>query len=108
MILYDLDISVPPTSHLDLFPFEIFREPLAIIAIADGTELQGNPEDSQLVESRTETTAESETERGGIDKLLDELSDLKENYPKSLVHELDNSPSDRSAHPAVYRYRQAR
>lgn len=88
MILYDLDISVPPTSHLDLFPFEIFREPLAIIAIADGTELQGNPEDKQLAEGATETTGESQSELGGIDKLLDELSVLKENYPKSLVHEL--------------------
>lgn len=90
MILYDLDISVPPTSHLDLFPFEIFREPLAIIAIADGTELPGHlGEDGSLSgDDSMKTLPESQIEPGELDKLLDELSVLKENYPKSLVHQL--------------------
>ncbi|KAK2764929.1 hypothetical protein FQN54_008626 [Arachnomyces sp. PD_36] len=90
MILYDLDISVPPTSHLDLFPFEIFREPLAIIAIADGTELHGYLGEDGLPSSETPTGTLSETQAqpSGLDKLLDELSVLKDHYPKSLVHQL--------------------
>ncbi len=38
-ILYDLITHAPPPSHLALSPFDLYREPLAIVAIADGTEL---------------------------------------------------------------------
>jgi len=70
MILYDLSFSVPPTSHLELFPFEIYREPLVIIAIADGTEL-----------SRSSDVPE-------IDQLLEELDGVKERNPRALVTQL--------------------
>ena len=39
MIVYDLTTSLPPTSHLALAPFELYRAPLVILAIADGSEL---------------------------------------------------------------------
>ncbi|KMU89351.1 hypercellular protein A [Coccidioides immitis H538.4] len=52
MIIYDLSTSVPPTSHLDLFPFEPFREPVAILAIADGKELEP-PEPDESSQEKT-------------------------------------------------------
>jgi hypothetical protein len=92
MILYDLAISVPPTSHLDLFPFEIFREPLAIIAIADGAELSDHLAEDGLPSAQASAGALSEGQGHfdprGLDTLLDELGILKENYTKSLVHQL--------------------
>lgn len=78
MILYDLSFSVPPTSHLELFPFEIYREPLVIIAIADGTELPN----SSGVEKEKPPTPE------GLDQLLEELSAAKEASPRALVSQL--------------------
>ena len=77
MILYDLSFSVPPTSHLELFPFEIYREPLVIIAIADGTEL---PQSSD--EKQKHPTPE------GLDQLLEELDGVKERNPRALVNQL--------------------
>ncbi|KAJ6134250.1 hypothetical protein N7523_000572 [Penicillium sp. IBT 18751x] len=77
MILYDLSFSVPPTSHLELFPFEIYREPLVIIAIADGTELPKGSDEKQK-----HPTPE------GLDQLLEELDVVKERNPRALVNQL--------------------
>ncbi|OGE51151.1 hypothetical protein PENARI_c014G03753 [Penicillium arizonense] len=78
MILYDLSFSVPPTSHLELFPFEIYREPLVIIAIADGTELPPSTGGN----TQTHPTPE------GLDQLLEELDGMKERNPRALVNQL--------------------
>ncbi|OQE92895.1 hypothetical protein PENNAL_c0006G01711 [Penicillium nalgiovense] len=77
LILYDLSFSVPPTSHLELFPFELYREPLVIIAIADG---------SELPESTGEEEKHSTPE--GLDQLLEELDGVKERNPRALVNQL--------------------
>ncbi|CAI7572457.1 unnamed protein product [Penicillium bialowiezense] len=77
LILYDLAFSVPPTSHLELFPFEIYREPLVIIAIADGRELPPSSGENQK-----HPTPE------GLDSLLEELGGVKERNPRALVNQL--------------------
>jgi hypothetical protein len=77
LILYDLSFSVPPTSHLELFPFELYREPLVIIAIADGSELSESTGDEQ-----NHPTPE------GLDQLLEELDGVKERNPRALVNQL--------------------
>lgn len=77
MILYDLSFSVPPTSHLDLFPFEIFREPLVVIAIADGSELPPNDKKNGQHPAPE-----------GLDQLLEELDAAKERSPRALVSQL--------------------
>lgn len=78
MILYDLSFSVPPTSHLELFPFEIYREPLVIIAIADGTELPPS----------TGWNTQKHPTPEGLDQLLEELDGMKERNPRALVNQL--------------------
>ncbi|OJJ43803.1 hypothetical protein ASPZODRAFT_19106 [Penicilliopsis zonata CBS 506.65] len=87
MIFYDLTFSVPPISHLDLFPFEIFREPLVIIAIADGTELsKGSGEQASL--AGVNLTNKDLPSPEGLDQLLAELSLARERNPRALVHQL--------------------
>ncbi|EHA24430.1 hypothetical protein ASPNIDRAFT_209988 [Aspergillus niger ATCC 1015] len=83
MILYDLSYSVPPTSHLDLFPFEIYREPLVIIAIADGAELGEN-----VKKSEPASAADQPPTPGELEQLRQELETLKESNPRALVHQL--------------------
>ncbi|KAF7713467.1 Trafficking protein particle complex subunit 9 [Penicillium ucsense] len=77
MILYDLSFSVPPTDHLELFPFETHREPLVVIAIADGTEL------SESKDASSNHPAPQE-----LGQLQEELETLKDNHPRALVNQL--------------------
>src|SRR5438034_874498 len=87
MIVYDLSISVPPTSHLELFPFEVFREPLAIIAIADGVELVGQSKTGETGQQEAPSRVGSRTPPApeGLEELKHELSAVRESYPRSLV-----------------------
>lgn len=83
MILYDLSFSVPPTSHLELFPFEIYREPLVVLAIADGTELdQGAGGHATAQPDQRHPTPD------GLGQLVKELDELRERNPRALVHQL--------------------
>jgi hypothetical protein len=91
LILYDLSISVPPTSHLELFPFELFREPLIVIAIADGAELQG---DTTNFASRDRSSVKNGSESNqapspaGLSDLVRELALVKEHNARALVCQL--------------------
>ncbi|KAF4984241.1 hypothetical protein FZEAL_529 [Fusarium zealandicum] len=83
-MVYDLVTHVPPPSHLTLSPFDLYREPLAIIALADGAEL------NQATFSRRQSangTGPTTTEKN-IRALDQELEDLRDNYPKALVHQV--------------------
>ncbi|EEH16791.1 hypothetical protein PABG_06878 [Paracoccidioides brasiliensis Pb03] len=90
MIVYDLSISVPPISHLDLFPFEIFRESLVIIAIADGIELPGSTDGTQISSQATTygTKKTKYPEVEGLEELQQEVHALKDSHPRSLVQQL--------------------
>ncbi|KAF2963860.1 hypothetical protein GQX73_g9714 [Xylaria multiplex] len=81
-IFYDLVTYVPPPSHLALSPFDLFREPLAVIAIADGQELEN------VAFSKRQSAngyAPTMVERN-IRTLYQELEDLRDAYPKVLTH----------------------
>ncbi|PTD03765.1 Transport protein particle subunit trs120 [Fusarium culmorum] len=81
-IIYNLVTHVPPPSHLALTPFDLYREPLAIIALADGTELhQKNLNKRQSMNGTGPTTTEK-----NIRALYQELEELRDTYPKALVH----------------------
>lgn len=85
-IVYDLATHYPPPSHVALSPFETYREPLVIIAIADGAELdhvsyKGNPRRSW---NGTGPPRPEHLLRG----LDQDLEDLRDAYPKALVHQL--------------------
>lgn len=86
VILYDLITHYPPPSHVSLSPFEIYREPLVIIAIADGTEL-GHESDGANHKSLNNGNSVARAE-DNLRQLNQDLEDLKERYPKALVHQL--------------------
>ena len=90
MILYDLSVSVPPTSHLELFPFEIFREPLVIIAIADGAELSRGHEEEAFAETKPSLEAGNVKipTPDGLGELVQELDIAREIHSRALVHQL--------------------
>ncbi|KAL4898510.1 TRAPP II complex [Aspergillus ambiguus] len=85
LILYDLSFSVPPTSHLELFPFEVFREPLVIIAIADGTELGETDKDNGAGQGSSSAAPPTPS---GLGELREELEIVKERNTRALVHQL--------------------
>lgn len=88
MILYNISFSVPPTSHLELFPFEIFREPLAVIAVADGAELQNDEDTNKEANTKRSSGVEVPPAPKGLDDLLKELSWVKEQNPRALASQL--------------------
>lgn len=82
-MLYDLITHVPPASHLALSPFDLYREPLGIIAVADGKELH----DANF-NKRHSTGATTSIVEKNIRGLYQELEELRDNYPKALVHQV--------------------
>ncbi|KAI1765938.1 Trs120-domain-containing protein [Hypoxylon sp. FL1150] len=83
-MFYDLLTHVPPPSHLALAPFELFREPLALIAIADGHELENVAfSKRQSANGHAPTLAER-----NIRTLYQELEELRDTYPNILTHQV--------------------
>jgi hypothetical protein len=85
-LLYELSTSLPPPSHLSLSPFELFREPLLIIGIADAAEYrwldesraESPPEDKQAVLQAEKDASE----------LQSSLEGIRDQFPKAYLHTL--------------------
>lgn len=86
MIVYDLTTHYPPPSHLGLSPFEIYREPLVIIAVADGAELGHVSYKSSARRSLNGNGLRQE--EYNVRELHQDLEDIRDRYPKALVHQL--------------------
>lgn len=80
-IFYDLVTHMPPPSHLALLPFDLYRDPLAVIAIADGEEL------NKVTFSKRQSAGASIPEKN-IRTLVQELERLRDDYPKAIVHQV--------------------
>jgi len=80
-MFFDLITHHPTPSHLALSPFDLWREPLAVIAIADGVELPN------VVFSKRHSGGRS-VEEANIRTLYQELEDLRDRYPKVLAHQV--------------------
>lgn len=90
-VLYDLSTSLPPPSHLALTPFEVYREPLIVLGITDGAELES--EHAQMNGEAKENGAEptlgpEHREVPGFESLSSGLDSLSQEYPKALVHQV--------------------
>lgn len=80
-IFYELIAHVPPPSHLALSPFDLYREPLVVIALADGLELE------RVLFSKRQSGGPTFVERN-IRTLDQELETLRDVYPKAIVHQV--------------------
>jgi hypothetical protein len=85
-IVYDLTTFYPLLSHTALSPFELYREPLVIIAIADGTELDKTPYRGHVRRSLNGNGPPKP--EYNVRELEQDLEDLRDRYPKGLVHRL--------------------
>jgi hypothetical protein len=78
VVLYDFTTSASPPSHLTLSPFEMFREPLIVLGIADSKEFDFGPpeppEDAGTNESKNE--------------IRTAIHDLKEEFSRTLVQKI--------------------
>ncbi|TAQ89257.1 hypothetical protein B7494_g2415 [Chlorociboria aeruginascens] len=86
MIIYDLTTYYPPPSHVALSPFELYREPLVIIAIADGAELDHISYKGSG--RRSLNGGGSLKSKYNLRELYQDLEDVRDRYPKALVHQL--------------------
>ena len=90
-VLYELSTSVPPPSHLTLTPFEVYREPLVVLGITDGAELalEHGQRNGRAQETGAERRFEPDhTDVPGFESLSRGLSNLSQEYPKALVHQV--------------------
>lgn len=88
IMIYNISTALPPESHLALSPFEVFREPLLVIGIADNYERNMGSALLNVTQSNGEKTGRPEAGSTDFEELLMVLEDLRAQYPKALVHEI--------------------
>ena len=92
MILYDLLVANTPSSHSSLVPFEIYRDTLGVIGIADESTRLGSRHQQNGVNrpngSLTASASEASMEKDSFTDLLSEVVSLKEQYPSALLHQV--------------------
>ncbi|POS85364.1 hypothetical protein EPUL_003432 [Erysiphe pulchra] len=86
MIVYDLTTFYPSYSCIALSPFELHREPIVIIGVADAAEIEKNAYDGNNLSDA------SEKQRERIDSYMNALDQdfksLKERYYKAILHRI--------------------
>ncbi|KAL8868745.1 MAG: hypothetical protein Q9174_004779, partial [Haloplaca sp. 1 TL-2023] len=88
-ILLDITTSFPPAAHLALAPFEIYRKPLVIVAVADGKESrESSPSHGQLAEGTETASSRDYLPDGDIQFLLEQRQKLESDFSIALVHQV--------------------
>lgn len=91
IVIYDMSTASPTPSQLALVPFELYREPLVILGIADGLEYfqQGTNENQPTSTNNVDHSQETEGPQSStIDYFSSSLAWLKETYTPALVHQI--------------------
>ena len=88
-VLFDIRTSAPPAAHLALSPFEIYRRPFIIIAVADGHNYYHSfSNDGQDTEAAKDDGSTGILSEASIDSLLDIRQHLTSEFPSALVHQV--------------------
>ena len=91
LVLYDLSTTLPPPSHLALAPFEIYREPLVVVGIADGRELEVDSVKARNPKGHGSAGAgidEHANNGYDLDSLSRDFIGLQEEYSRALLHQV--------------------
>ncbi|KAL9081388.1 MAG: hypothetical protein Q9157_000107 [Trypethelium eluteriae] len=88
MVIYGFSTHLPAPSHLVLSPFELFREPLMILGLADGTEYASIDPTESGHEVMKGDRYMGQDGSFSMDNLFQEMDLLRERYPKVLAHKL--------------------
>lgn len=83
-MIYDLITHMPPPSHLALTPFDLYREPMVIVALADGREMEA----ATFSKRRSAYGSGSTMAEKNLRALYQELEDVRDNFPKALIHQV--------------------
>ena len=81
-IFYELITHLPQPSHLALSPFDRYREPLVILAVADGKEI------SDAAFNKRYSGGGRSAEERNMRNLYQELEELRDTYTRVLVHQV--------------------
>lgn len=103
LVLYDLATALPPPSHLALAPFEIYREPLVIVGIADGRGLEVDGVKGCNSEAGAGSDGH-ENDGYTLGSLSRDLIGLQQEYPRALLHRIfvfdhGSSPLPKDVYP---------
>ncbi|MCJ1395781.1 hypothetical protein MMC18_008667 [Xylographa bjoerkii] len=87
LAIYDMEIVNPSSSYLALAPFELYREPLVVIGIADGTNSfgRGHVAGPFSVSVNDNGTSDGQNSSGDFSETV---KWLKGHYPRALVHQI--------------------
>ena len=102
LVLYDLSTTLPPSSHLALAPFEIYREPLVVVGIADGRELavDGVKAHNSKGYGSVGASIDGHANNGyDWDSLSRDFTGLQEEYSRALLHQVLVFDHDSSSLP---------
>ena len=102
LVLYDLSTTLPPPSHLALAPFEIYREPLVVVGIADGRELavDGVKAHNSKGHGSAGAGIDGHANNGyDLDSLSRDFTGLQEEYSRALLHQVLVFDHDSSSLP---------
>ncbi|MCJ1401374.1 hypothetical protein MMC11_004586 [Xylographa trunciseda] len=87
LAIYDMTTVSPSSSYLALAPFELYREPLVVIGIADG--LSSFPEkDTAAAISLSADSDGTSNGRSNSGDFSETIGWLKDQYPRALVHQV--------------------
>ncbi|RFU32210.1 hypothetical protein B7463_g4125, partial [Scytalidium lignicola] len=86
-IIYDFTTYYPPPSHLSLTPFELWREPLVIIGVADAVELSHISYKSNKRRSLNGNGPPPRPDHN-LHEIYQDLEDVRDQYPKALAHQV--------------------
>ena len=88
LVLYDLSTSVPPPTHVMLAPFEIYRQTLAVVGLADGIASGLNPVPIDAGIEADIGNGEDNPKVNGLRTLVRSLENLIDDFPNALVHQV--------------------
>ncbi|MCJ1433723.1 hypothetical protein MMC27_003087 [Xylographa pallens] len=85
LAIYDMATVNPSSSYLALAPFELYREPLVVIGIADGPNVIHEEDPAAPVSAKVNGNG---TMLGSSGDSIETVRRLKDQYPRALVHQL--------------------
>ncbi|KAL8959398.1 MAG: hypothetical protein Q9193_003736, partial [Seirophora villosa] len=86
-VFFDIGTSVPPATHLALSPFELYRQPLIVIAVADSQSVQHGPNNHVHNKGRDGKGESASTlSEESIQSLLQHRQQLASDFSSALVH----------------------
>lgn len=90
LVLYDLSAASPPASQISLSPFELHREPLLVIGVADGGNVSQSTDSAFAISNGKVGNTELQTSReeAFYRGYQEELGKFISGYPKALVHRI--------------------